>query len=737
MKELTNELENNNGVEMNERGDVKMERVRLVKELEVAIGEAMVNGREAAIVGHAVKLLNAVKENTMAIDNKNIEIAIKALSNHELGQNIVVKSRHLVDKINKVLKRKEYISILSVALGRDRDTQEDQSIISYSGTPKARVFMDATTEDSITVPAGVNMFAVVKNTSYAPFSKDFITVKFISEGELSTMEDEGIWVVFNGRSTKVFRFNYALNLWKQVGNHREMEVDEEAGLTEEEIKALPGDVRLFKSITFSASGIRNGDVLFKDVTNGDNREDYLDKISNGAWSILKAKVTKDIAAGKYSDEEGQKKLMKNILKQMPRFGQLQAGSLNLGAITSWAYVTVPFVTGDGQTVDGTGYFRASYIAELFSNFLGIKVEAEAVVGMFLQARPDMQKAAYKVLDDYTFDFLLERLKATGKVKFIGSEKDSVKPVLISDDNCVKLESNFDVDCCLELLEIAKASEAHTSKQMLEKAMFVNPTRTAEWLINLAKEDMNAKFVRTFLKADAEIPTPGLIAKGYASDITSAIAPQMKLQSRPIFRSDATNYVKSCANAINKLKFKVDGANARLTSDISEIFAGFMPLHSEGHYVEGAKECRVLKYGEIYMPEAERYMKKNGLEEMKIAMIKYPSMGVKEYYLARVVTKAEVKARIKAMELDNATSKAIYRFFAGTQNGTAILPALDLIMFQCAGLDYDYDGGTFIFDQEYVDILDNGDIQAVKMLGSEEEYKALMDFVNGVTASERA
>lgn len=138
-----------------------------------------------------------------------------------------------------------------------------------------------------------------------------------------------------------------------------------------------------------------------------------------------------------------------------------------------------------------------------------------------------------------------------------------------------------------------------------------------------------------------------------------------------------------------------------------------------------------------MPEAERYMKKNGLKEMKIVMIKYPSMGVKEYYLARVVTKAEVKARIKAMELDNATSKAIYRFFAGTQNGTAILPALDLIMFQCAGLDYDYDGGTFIFDQEYVDILDNGDIQAVKMLGSEEEYKALMDFVNGVTASKRA
>ena len=143
MKELTNELENNNGVEMNERGDVKMERVELIKGLEVAIGEALANGREAAIVGHAVKLLNAVKENTMAIDNKNIEIAIKALSNIELGQSIVIKTKSLIDKINKALKRKEYISILSVSLGRDRDTQEDQSIISYAGTPKARVFADA------------------------------------------------------------------------------------------------------------------------------------------------------------------------------------------------------------------------------------------------------------------------------------------------------------------------------------------------------------------------------------------------------------------------------------------------------------------------------------------------------------------------------------------------------------------------------------------------------------------
>ena len=45
-----------------------------------------------------------------------------------------------------------------------------------------------------------------------------------------------------------------------------------------------------------------------------------------------------------------------------------------------------------------------------------------------------------------------------------------------------------------------------------------------------------------------------------------------------------------------------------------------------------------------------------------------------------------------------------RTFKAQTTGVAMLPALNVVMFQCAGLDYDYDGATFIYDQRYCSIL---------------------------------
>ena len=739
-----------NGENNTIKGDVKMERNVLVTRLEETIAEAMVNGVAPALVASATKALNIIKTGKINYSNEQIAAVIKGLEKGaELAANVIVDRKNVVQALNKVLKAKKYITIPALVISRN-DDEEDTSIISNSAVPTARVFTDVTLLDSVLMPAGPNLFSVITNTSYAPATLDFLTVKFKSEDDLFAMEDEGIWIAHNGRKTVAFKMNYGRGHWELIGpdNAGLLSEEDDNEFTVEEIKNLEGDVRLYKSITFSASGIRNGDNMFKDVTNRDDREEYLDKISNGAWSILKAQIAADVEAGKYSSEEGKDKLMKFILKQMPRFGQLQAGSVNLAPITSWSYIDAPFTTADGQTVDGTGYYRASYVAECFSKITGFTVVPRAVEGMFLQARPDMQKAAYYVLPDDVYEALEEMMVATGLLVKMGSEKNKKKSVLLVDSNVVKLESNFEVDCNFELLEIAQSSAANTSKQMIEKAMFIDPDKTMAWINKLSEEQLTERFVKTFFKEEGYIPTPGEISKGYASDVTLAIAPQYMLQSKAVYRSNLTNFMRSGVNAGDKMKFSIDGANARLTSDISELFCGGMNEILAANKVlkeakaskdknriakamkeleaikDKSKENRIIKYGEIYMPAAEKYMRKNNLTELKIAMIKYPSMGVKELYIAKVVTKAEIKERVQALNVNNHTKKMIYKFFAAAQEGLAILPALEVVMFQCAGLDYDYDGATFVFDQDYVSIVDNGDIHATKMVSEKERLEAV-------------
>jgi hypothetical protein len=320
------------------------------------------------------------------------------------------------------------------------------------------------------------------------------------------------------------------------------------------------------------------------------------------------------------------------------------------------------------------------------------------------------------------------------------------PVMIVDDNVVKVASCFDKrDISLELLEIAGCSKAHISKQAFEKILFADLEASMRFGNKLGQAHINDKVAGQFLKSKGKIPTIGEVNNCYVPDLTLAIDPARVNQSIPLHKSVKNNTVQSCINAIDKMKFDIAGNNVRLTSDAAEII-----LCKIGY--------SVIKFGEIYMPAAveyfTKYYKQQLIAEAKekgytgqnlknyiiagakkisgkindtlICMIKYPSMGPKEYYLAKVLTLDVIFARIDAMDLDANEKDVLKRYYAGTGKGLAKLPANKVVMFQCAGLDYDYDGATFIYDQEYVGILNKpGHTLEATLIASTDEISEIL------------
>lgn len=569
----------------------------------------------------------------------------------------MVSSAYVISKLKKLIAKNSYVSHLAIELNNDVYTGKSEAVIGYSSAPLSRIYTakGLPIEDTITVPAGRNGSKTITKDSFAPFVKHIVSISFKSTDDINTAATDKVAIHWNGKDTKAFL--PAINGWKDI-------------ITEEFVAELPEDSNVFSTVSYSASGVRTIECLLLDVTNGDNRDEYLNAGSDGAWSELDGKKMSKLA----------------VMKTMPRFGQLQAGSINFGAMPNWTYYKKPFIGSAGEIYDGTVYVLDEYIAEVFSGKLGVSVAPKAVRGMFLQIRPASLKCAALVVDRK----FMTTLKA-------GLDQDFVKdfglnagecPVMITDSLSVKLDFNFDVMPDFHLLDMAQSSTAHTSKQMLEKALAIDPTATKELIVELASTQIIGRITKEIFERKASIPTPGQIDKGYISDIVLSLAPEYVLKNKSMFRNVVDNLIQGLVNNLDKMKFEVAGTNARLTSDPCELLG----------------LDRVIMYGEAYLPHAAKHMKKNGLDKMQVAMFKYPTMGIKEYYLFNALTFDTIKERINAMDAPSSLKKIAINMYASLHDGVGILPAVKEIMNQCAGLDYDYDGATFVYDTMLTSIL---------------------------------
>ena len=731
MNTMNNTISNINGVNINMEGmeSMKQEQIeKVIAGLRKIYEASETNASLSKYRKGLERVLNS--ENPKAKELVAMyKIIAKNIKEQGKGKAILTKHSQVQAKRSEILKN-SYISFGMVDIFQEMKALNYN--ILYVNAPLSRITRTAKTEDYIVVPTTGKNTVIKTKEDRDPYTKDIFKIHFQNTAYIEMFKYEGIYIVLDGADSKMFipsnKTKDNQKLWYDPK-------DASVLLTETELKNLEKvnpltkqkeklDVRHYKFLSFSPSDTRIGNGMMKDVTNGDDRVEFLNSQTGNAWTLEENKIKAMAAEGK--------DVTVPVLKTMPRFGQLHAGSVVVGKFNNWAMYTAKFKTTHGTTADGTGFVLDTAVARMFQSRLNgnVEIKPSAVRGMFIQARPLLFKGAFLVVSQKVMKRLYKKhvakLDKDGQslVNNYGVIKNDC-PEFFVDANIVKADSEFDkfADCLeFEVLDIAKASNASLSKQLIEKAMVKDPVATSNWLNDFVATNIYNGFKERFVDKTSKVLTLGQIANPFATDIIESIAPSYAKNTGAIYRAMLDNQVKANMKALDKLKMLIEGKNTRLISEHTELFTEALSL---------------IKYGEIFSPSANKYFNKAKRQAPKvrqqaeealkagdketadslnkladkmekdtnyIVAIKYPSMGIKEYYYAKVLTLTDIKERIDVTDLDEEDKNVLFSYFRSIEEGVTMLPAREEIMRQCAGLDFDYDGWTEIYNYDLVDIL---------------------------------
>lgn len=672
---------------------------------------------------------------------------------------VEIKTSRQLLSIFKQIQKNDYISFPQVTF--DAKSSEDPRLVYYIqpvSSPKSRISREAVIEDEIEVPISSCSTKIITKDDFDPFTKNLAKVHLATTSFIDLIAVEGFFLTYEGLNSRVFIISNKRDFkgdffwFDPMNNEKLMSKEELMSLTKfnprtkEEEKI---DVRHYKFLSFSPSDTRISNGMLRDVTEVDDREEFLDRITGNAFSKLKEKYAKVVAEG------GDPNLF--VLKNMPRLGQLNAGSVCWGKFNNFAIYKENFLTSytidvkdkesinfykkagkvnfveneDGSitinckeaTADGTGFVLDTAVARMLSERLDLEVKPSAVRGLFIQARPLLFKGAFLVVSSAMMRKLYANHNGDNMVRY-GYVQDQC-PELLVDDNIIKAESDFDMfaDCLeFEVLDVARASNSSLSAQMIEKAILKDKKATKEWLCKYIQSSINMEYYERFVDKNVKIPTLGQVAVPFATDLIEQIAPAYAKSNAAIYKSMLDNQLKSSMKKIEKMKYSIAGKNTRLISDHTGLMFEAMSIIQYGEvfspsainhfaaqrrlapeYIEASKE--LLSQGlEEEAAELAKKAEQMQQEDNHIVTFKYPTMGIKEYYYAKVLTLDVVKERIAKLDIEVEDKAMLLNYFKTLSDGVTILPARTHIMRQLAGLDYDFDGWTEVYDYDFVNIL---------------------------------
>ena len=354
--------------------------------------------------------------------------------------------------------------------------------------------------------------------------------------------------------------------------------------------------------------------------------------------------------------------------------------------------------GEEDALDGIALQSASFVSKVFN------VSKKRALQIATQIRPLSLKSQAVTVPDKLVklvdEFMTLRAVELGmEVKSYGTNT-KVTPEVIGDCDSSKFIPYDDSKPYYEHLKMMKDLKANSSRAMLEKVLvqaaltdyrnklMKTPTRFYEDIVNTLIElgsdrvgEMFAEFEIKAFSSDSEISPD---ATGYAAQLAFE---KGKVNLPGASTSQFKNLIESALNEVNKMSFLRDIADYQtLVSDYATMF-GF----------------RVLKEGEVFMGNSKEL-------QSEYVMIKYPSMGIAEFYKCKSVTIDEVRNNIKTAGLptiveklygDKAEAKfeeikeALIELYENMPSFHAMLPANAKIRKTNAGLDFDTDAAAFI------------------------------------------
>lgn len=539
--------------------------------------------------------------------------------------------------------------------------------------------------------------------SFDNFSKQIVLIDLSQGKEMATSKTE-VFVWWNGRNT-VFAEKFD---------------DEYFDLTTgAALKPRAKEPRRFEVIGGSPSSLRKNQTLLFDVTNGYDQVDaLLDAVTDGGYGKIK---------GRTSERE-------KMSKYVTRFFSWTAPNKVIGEIK---HTAIYFNNWNHNKLDGMAFVASDFYAECLSHTLGVNLKREDVEGVSVQCRPYSAKTNAVVVNmAKMFSLLANEAKETvyleevtpedrkeldkafnkqpsrfsGKMVVFG--KKGCTPEFVSDLNGYKIEFNWGAPSNFRVLDITKLEKsvsiiggANTSIQMLESILAADAEKALDLIQTLRAEQIEQLFKSLYIDRSIQVPSMVDLSKNvYVQSAAKAIAPNFVLDKDfAMYKKVHEELFKRINKIDNSFKYAVDGCYNRILADVACL----------------ATKHGILQYGEAYIADGMQYFQtpenfdrfKDESAAVKacygkkvISMFKYPKMGTKEFYKASLVDLETIKARVERLiQLDEITVKqaeSIIDFYETLKPGSIVVPSIDLLKQQCAGLDFDWDGATIVFDPRF-------------------------------------
>lgn len=589
--------------------------------------------------------------------------------------------------------------------------------------------------EPIVIPDIAGNLASFDKNSEVKFLPEVVKGQFEDMKLLKAALKFGVKLVFKYGEVKVYiplrsdytgNFNYyCVNTGKTIIMSRDSK----------ESESLEQDLLTARSISgfnFTPSDIRTKMCMFFDTTDGDNREKILDKLLGGAYSFHKTK------------NKGLSSVA--MVKIGGRTGNINPASTELGYLANEEYgvmfietpqksvIKTKVTKENGPTWDGKTEYGAVVMAKFFGDILGMTVNPKACEGLGGQfrLRGFNTKEMGVALGEDNMNHRVEITKKNyaGKYKIVGNP-DNI--VAIIDDNAAKLVTDLEnlpkEGFMLDMLDLAKPSPMRLSIQLLNKIIDMDGVDSV--LIAKFKELVKKEMHELFLDAESFMLTPEEAEQmqGYAAQIIGSINRTEARENVSILAGNIRSLAQKFLMLIQKIKIGVSGQNLRIQLDPTEQYLYNPEILEElgikgilntgeafckGILYEKAEEIKRIQqaYSEATTNEERNVLDQELTELLRGAGIKYPSAGKKEIMNLVFLTNAQIKERINKLPVSDKEKKHILKFFLTLSEGIIILPAVDEIKEQCAGLDTDWDGMGVVWDKDLLDFFFSIDMEIV-------------------------
>lgn len=565
-----------------------------------------------------------------------------------------------------------------------------------------------------------------------PFTKDLLTFKFKDGAAIDTLLVPALSgeIVIVKTKKQACGHDVFIKVYKN-GERRYLSVNKLAYVSESlavQIDELRSKSLIYKYFSHTPSGVRQAqfDAMLieengKLVRTEDDIENIYIEMSHGAYKYIRRSYMEALSLGKDVQSiaaSGATRLNKGI-----------APSSLFGRLNSFAFL-IGKVEVQDLSEDGKILITSSAISKLVEERFGYAISSKAIDGLGFQVRPGMVKAFATTVSENnmkTWFYMLakeviyvnnnskeleelmdkidrDKKAFEGKMVVVlnGTTKEEFKaPDALADLNAMKTWVTREDALDLYVLDMPKEDysfKIKTSKMMVEKLLINNVeygTMFIEALVNKTIEEISGVF-----NSEKRVLTPEEINKGFGA--AKAIAPEVMNEESAYAISALDAIRQGIARKISKCSFEIKGSFRRSDAcpSIKLAKAGII-----------RRDQVLLGFGEIYLPGYEKfasqlYGEKNDSTRNKAIIMRYPCPETAGFLPVTIVSRDEMMARIDALNLNDAESKALKDYYRNLSHGIVVFDGSEKTAAILGGMDYDFDGVEVILEPMFIESLFN-------------------------------